>query len=181
MHAARLLASLILKSASTTEGQTMTDAETRTDAEIRGLVLKRLYELHTKSEWVDWDNFHELGLPQQEVGRYLNELHNLGLAEGKFVRSGENDEYAEIRVRIRARGADAVENPEKRPPEVVIDQNTHGSQNVMLDIGKLNVAIDNSAATLDEKTEAKSLLQRLNGNKLLTNLLQKWFSGHLPN
>ena len=64
----------------------MTDAETRTDAEIRGLVLKRLYELHTKSEWVDWDNFHELGLPQQEVGRYLKELHDLGLAEGKFVR-----------------------------------------------------------------------------------------------
>ena len=79
----------------------MTDAETRTDAEICGLVLKRLYELHTKSEWVDWDNFHELGLPQQEVGRYLKELHDLGFAEGKFVSSGENDEYAEIRVRIR--------------------------------------------------------------------------------
>ena len=159
----------------------MTNAETRTDAEIRGLVLKRLYELHTKSEWVDWDNFHELGFPQQEVGRYLKELHDLGLAEGKFVRSGENDEYADIRVRIRARGADVVENPEKRPPEIVIDRKTHGPQNVTLDIGKLNVAIDNSIATLDEKTEAKSLLQRLNGNKLLTNLLQKWFSGNLPN
>ena len=159
----------------------MTDAETRTDAEIRGLVLKRLYELHTKSEWVDWDNFHELGLPQQEVGRYLKELHDLGLAEGKFVRSGENDEYADIRVRIRARGADVVESPEKRPPEIVIDRNTHGPQNVTLDIGKLNVAIDNSIATLDEKTEAKSLLHRLNGNKLLTSLLQKWFSGNLPN
>jgi hypothetical protein len=145
----------------------MTDAETRTDAEIRGLVLRRLYELHTKSEWVDWDNFHELGLPQQEVGRYLKELHDLGLAEGRFVAGEENDEYGDIRVRIRARGADAVENPEKRPPEIVIYQNTHGSQDVTLDIGKLTVAIDNSAATLEEKTEAKSLLQRLNRNKLL--------------
>ena len=159
----------------------MTDVETRSDAEIRGLVLKRLYELHTKSEWVDWDNFHELELPQQEVGRYLKELHDLGLAEGRFVSSGENDEYADIRVRIRARGADAVENPEKRPPEVVIDQNSHGSQHVPLDIGKLNIAIDNSTATLQEKREAKLLLQRLNGNQLLTSLLQKWFSGHLPN
>jgi hypothetical protein len=159
----------------------MNDAETRTDAEIRGLVLKRLYELHTKSEWVDWDNFHELGLPQQEVGRYLKELHDLGLAEGKFVSSDENNEYADIRVRIRARGADAVENPKKRPAEIVIDQYTHGSQNVTLDIGKLNVAIDNSAATSEEKTEAKSLLQRLNDNTLLTSLLQKWFSGYLPN
>ena len=58
----------------------MTDTETRTDAETRGLILKRLYELHSKSEWVDWDNFHELGLPQQEVGRYLKQLHELGLA-----------------------------------------------------------------------------------------------------
>src|SRR5689334_16606867 len=141
----------------------MSDAETRTDAEIRGLVLKRLYELHTKSEWVDWDSFHELELPQQEVGRYLKELHDLGLAEGKFVSSRENDEYADIRVRIRARGADAVENTEKRPPEIVIDQSTHGSQNITLDIDKLTVLIDNSAATLEEKREAKSLLQQLNG------------------
>jgi hypothetical protein len=37
--------------------------------------LKRLYELHSKSEWVDWDNFHDLGLPQQEVGRYLEHLN----------------------------------------------------------------------------------------------------------
>src|SRR4051794_20514542 len=158
----------------------MTAAETRTDAEIRGLVLKRLYELHSKSEWVDWDNFHELGLPQQEVGRYLKELHELGLAEGKFVASGENEEYADVRVRIRARGADAVENPEKRPSEIVIEQSTHGPQHVTLDIGKLNAAIDDAAATLDEKAEAKSLLQRLNQNKLLTSLLQKWFSGYLP-
>ena len=86
----------------------MTNADTRTDAEIRGLVLKRLYELHTKSEWVDWDNFHELGLPQQEVGRYLKELNELGLAEGKFVTSGENEEYSVVRVRIRARRSDAV-------------------------------------------------------------------------
>src|SRR5215217_4735741 len=131
----------IAKSASTTERRTMTDAETQTDAEIRGLVLKRLYELHTKSEWVDWDNFHELGIPQQEVGRYLNELHDLGLAEGKFVASDENQEYADVRVRIRARGADAIENPEKRPPNVVIDHKIPSTQPLRLDIGKLNAAI----------------------------------------
>jgi hypothetical protein len=158
----------------------MTDTETQTDAEIRGLVLKRLYELHTKSEWVDWDNFHELGLPQHEVGRYLKELHELGLAEGKFVTSGENEEYSEVRVRIRARGADVVENPEKRPPEIVIDQNIYGVQHMTLDIDRLNAAIDSSSAAMSEKVEAKSLLQSLNENKLLTNLLQKWFAGHLP-
>jgi hypothetical protein len=160
----------------------MTDAETRVDAETRGLILKRLYELHSKSEWVDWDNFHELGLPQQEVGRYLKELHQLGLAEGKFVISDENEEYADVQVRIRARGADAVESPEKRPSDVIIAHSTdiHGSQNVMFGIGKLNAAIDSSTASLDEKTEAKSLLNRLYENKLLTDLLQKSFSGQLP-
>jgi hypothetical protein len=159
----------------------MTDAETRTDAEIRGLILKRLYELHSKSEWVDWDNFHELGLPQQEVGRYLKQLHELGLAEGKFVDSGENEEYADVQVRIRARGADAVESPNKRPPDVIIDQSIHihDPQNVTFDIGKMNAVIDGFPATLGEKTEAKSLLLRLNENKLLTGLLQKWFSGQL--
>jgi len=159
----------------------MTDTETRTDAETRGLILKRLYELHNKSEWVDWDNFHELGLPQQEVGRYLKQLHDLGLAEGKFVASGENEEYADIRVRIRSRGADAVEDPGKRPSQIVIDPNVNGVPHMTLDVGKLNAAIDNSAATLAEKAEAKSLLERLSENKLLTSLLQMWFSGHLPN
>src|ERR1041384_4186519 len=115
----------VAKSASINERRTMTDTETRTDAETRGLILKRLYELHTKSEWVDWDNFHELNLPQQEVGRYLKELHDLGLAEGKFTASDENHEYADVRARIRARGADAVENPAKRPSEIVIDQSFH--------------------------------------------------------
>jgi hypothetical protein len=158
----------------------MTDTETRTDAEIRGLILKRLYELHSKSEWVDWDNFHELGLPQQEVGRYLKQLHDLGLAEGRFVASGEIEEYADIRVRIRARGADAVENPEKRPPEIVIDPTVYGAPHMTLDIGKLTAAIDSCAAALDEKMEAKLILQHLSGNRLLTSLLQKWFSGHLP-
>jgi hypothetical protein len=121
-------------------------------------------------------------LPQQEVGRYLKQLHDLGLAEGKFVIGDENEEYTDVRVRIRARGADAVESPEKRPSDVIIDQNTHiqGTNNVTLNIDKLNAAIDNSAVTLDEKTEAKSLLQSLYENKLLTSLLQKWFSGHLP-
>src|SRR3954465_13257986 len=108
----------------------MTDTETQTDAEIRGLVLKRLYELHTKSEWGDWDNFLELGLPQREADGTLKELHELGLAEGRFVTSGENEEYSEVRVRIRARGADVVENPEKRPPEIVIDQNIYGVQHM---------------------------------------------------
>jgi hypothetical protein len=49
-----------------------------------------------------------------------------------------------------------------------------------LDIDRLNAAIDSSSAAMSEKVEAKSLLQRLNENKLLTNLLQKWFAGHLP-
>ena len=157
----------------------MSGAETRTDAEVRGLVLKRLYELRSKSNWVDWDNFHELGLPQQEVGRYLKELHELGLAEGKFVSSGENEEYLDVQVRVRARGADAVEYPEKRPPEIIIDQSVHGVQHTTLDIDRLFAAIDGSSAAMDEKADAKSLLQRLNENKLLTNLLQKWFAGHL--
>src|SRR5580700_8553218 len=156
---------------------TMTDAETRADAEIRGLVLKFLYDLHDKSEWVNWDNFHELGLPQQEVGRYLKELHELGLAEGKFVASDEN-EYLDIRARVRARGADAVENPNKRPPEIIINQAAHAVQHMTLDIDKLNAAIDGSSAAMEEKSEAKSLLQRLNENKLLTPILQKWFAGH---
>lgn len=164
----------------------MTDAETQTDAETRGLILRRLYELRSKSEWVDWDNFHELGLPQQEVGRYLKQLHNLGLAEGKFL--ANDGEYADVKVRIRARGADAVENPEKRPSDVIIDQSIsiHGSQNVQvgnynhqtitLDIDKLNAAIDQSTATMEERGEAKGLLKRLSENKLLISVLAWAFS-----
>ena len=131
---------------------------------------------------MDWDNFHELGLPQQEVGRYLKQLHDLGLAEGKFVASEGYEEYANVQVRIRARGAEAVENPERRPSDVIIDQHIliHPSQNVTFDIDRLNAVIDGSAVTSDQKAEAKSLLRRLHENQLLISLLQKWFSGHLP-
>jgi hypothetical protein len=163
-----------------TERCTMTDAKIRTDAEFRGLVLKQLYDLRTKSDWVNWDNFHELGLPQQEVGRYLKELHELGLAEGKFVVSRENGEYSDIQVRVRARGASAVENTAKRPPEIIIDQNIEDVQYRTLNIDIINAAIDISSATMIEKAAAKSLLQSLDQNKLLINLLQKWFAGHLP-
>lgn len=158
----------------------MTDAKIRTDAEFRGLVLKQLYDLRTKSEWVNWDNFHELGLPQQEVGRYLKELHELGLAEGKFVVSRENGEYLDIQVRVRARGASAVEHPTKRPPEIIIDQNIDDVQYRTLNIHMISAAIDSSSAAMAEKAEAKSLLLRLDQNKLLINLLQKWFAGYLP-
>lgn len=158
----------------------MTDTKIRTDAEFRGLVLKQLYDLRTKSDWVNWDNFHELGLPQQEVGRYLKELHELGLAEGKFVVSRENGEYLDIQVRVRARGASAVENPAKRPPEIIIDQNIDDVRYRTLNIHMINAAIDNSSAAIAEKAEAKSLLQQLDQNKLLINLLQKWFAGYLP-
>jgi len=106
-------------------------------------------------------------------------LVQLNIAEGKFVTSSEN-EYLDIQARIRARGADVVENPDKRPPEIIINQNAYGVQPMTLDIDRLNAAVDGSSAATDEKAEAKSLLRRLNENKLLTNLLQKWFAGHLP-
>ena len=156
----------------------MTDDETRADAELRGLVLKFLYDLHSKSEWVNWDNLHELSLPQQEIGRYLKELHELGLAEGKFVT--RDNEYSDVQARVRARGADAIENSDNRPSAIIINQAGHGLQHMVLDIEKLNAAIDDSSAIIDEKAEAKSLLQGLNQNKLLTELLQKWFTGLVP-
>jgi hypothetical protein len=148
----------------------MTDAM-MTDAETRGLILRRLYELHSKSEWVDWDNFHDLGLPQQEVGRYLKQLHDLGLAEGKFVASTEYDGYADVQVRIRARGAEAVEDPEKRPSDVKIDQSINAQVGNQLDIDKLSAAIDHLPGTLEEKGDAKSLLKQLSENKLLMSVL----------
>ena len=82
------------------------------------------------------------------------------MAEGKFVASDEYEEYANVQVRIRARGAEAVENPERRPSDVIIDQHIliHPSQNVTFDIDRLNAAIDGSAVTSDQKAEAKSLL-----------------------
>ena len=157
-----------------------------TDNEGRGLVLKRLYDLRENS--VQLSQFDDLRLPRATVGRYLQQLKQLGFIEGPIHPSSRTGEVDQAYVKITVHGSEAVENPDKRPAQIMIDQsiNVHGSQNVQvgnynqqtvtIDVNKFNAAIEASNASIEEKAEAKSLLSRLSSNKLLLGLLGSLFS-----
>lgn len=159
-----------------------------TDGQARGIVLTRLYELRDQG-YVNLSRLADLGFDRDAAARYLQQLNDLNLITAKFMKSGRHNGVADAMAQINVHGVDAIENPDHRPSQVVIDQsiNVHGSQNVQvgnsnqqtisIDIGKLNAAIDGSTATLEEKADAKGLLKSVSENKLLLSILAWAFSG----
>jgi hypothetical protein len=155
------------------------------DNNARRVVLQRLYDRREGGRFLQSNEFDDLSITENRLFDFLKQLDDLGLADGKFIKNYQGGDAAFLSAvaRITTRGIDAIENPETAPPQVMVDHsiNVHGSQNIQvgnynqqtvnLDIGKLNAAIDHSAATMEEKGEAKSLLKRLSENKLLISVL----------
>jgi hypothetical protein len=92
---------------------------------------------------------------------------------------------------LTAYGIDVVTGEAKSPVPIVIDQSitVHSSSNVIIgnqnlqgvsiDIEKLNAAIDGSKADISEKAEARSLLKKLMGNKLVRSILEAWIKSKM--
>jgi RIO-like serine/threonine protein kinase len=60
-----------------------------TDSEGRGIVLKRLYDVRNPERWVPSPELADhLGLPIDQVHRYLRQLKDLDLIDRRFLPSG---------------------------------------------------------------------------------------------
>lgn len=153
------------------------------DRELRGLVLAELYSSRLKGFVPVPAQLPVPGATPIEIANVCRQLAELNMIEWKgFYNQGVG------MARIKAQGVDVVEGKVQSPIAISLGNiNVHGSSNVQignhnlqgvqLDIDKLNAAIDGSAATMEEKDEAKSLFAKLASNELLMGLLKKWLLG----
>lgn len=158
------------------------------DTEVRGLVLQKFYDLRHTSDRLELEDI--VSVAPDDSTRILNiceQLGQHGLIEWKPLRGAIG--IVEGLGRITARGVDVIEGTAQSPIAVTI----HGhviSQSSNVQIGERNVqgisitgdkvavAIDDAGATLEEKSEAKSLLKSVLENPLLKMALSK-FGLHL--
>ena len=160
-----------------------------TDEEGRGLILQRLYDLRDTGDGrVQLSQLDDLGFPEATAGRYVEQLKQLGLADGSIHKSSNTGRIDHVYVNITGPGSEAIENPNKRPAQVII-QNTsihnsiignHNQQNISLDVNKFYAAIENADATREAKEEAKSIVTRILDSKLLVSLLGPLLSTMFP-
>jgi hypothetical protein len=156
---------------------------TMTDADARGLVLKHLYDLRDQGEdgWLDSrGDFDGIGVEQESLPRLVGFLAQEGYVEWHHPK-GTTEVF---RARITARGANVMEGKEKASPSVAVDLSTHvhssygvqiggqgNVQTVSFDVEKLINAADNSAVSVTEREQAKSLLRQIAENPLVQKLL----------
>ena len=160
------------------------------DSEIRGLVLKRLYEVRHEEDFTAVPD--DLKIPNQNMkvlGNIAKQLNEQGLIVFK-QHMGQN--YPSGYGHITASGIDVVEGTRHSPISITIDSsvNVHSSQgvqiggqgnsqNITMDIGKLVSAVDGGVGTIQEKEEAKSLLKRLADNPLVKGAIELWAKANL--
>jgi hypothetical protein len=159
-----------------------------TDGELRGKLLKRFYDvrhnggpvqLSAVSSWV----FDE---PVDRVANICEQLAELQLLNWQ---KADNLAQRNGLGRISAHGVDVIEGRASAPKGVTVNDHSvhiHGSSNVQVGsgntlhanttIGKLISAVDHSQASDSEKAEAKSLLQRMSENRLVTTVLATFLS-----
>jgi hypothetical protein len=159
------------------------------DNEARGLVLKRLYEIHHQVGWAQPHHFNDLQLEPDILANILQQLAEKNLIDWKPLQSGSRIGIVTFMARIRALGVDVVEGTVPPPFAITIDSsvNVQGSQNVQigqghtqsisLHIRKLITAVDHSTATEAEKIAAKSLFQKIAENPLVNTILGNLIKG----
>jgi|ERR1700736_117739 len=149
------------------------------DTEIRGIVLRKFYDKRREGRVrLSSTNFGETAdFDEQDLFRACEQLAELGLIEWRPVRLLSGTVNGD--GKIKAPGIDVIEGKSKAPASITLDQSisVHGSSNVQ--IGSHNIqdfsvqivsAIDHSAASDEEKAEAKSLLKKFLEHPLVTSI-----------
>jgi hypothetical protein len=166
------------------------------DIEARGLVLQRLYDIRHDVNLAGPQHFKELEsvIPINVIPNILSQLSDKGLVTFKPHQSTSSGRIDFFQTRITGLGVDVIEQATKSPIPIVIpikiDQSVrvHGSQNVQIggqgntqtvtmDFDKLNNIVESSDASVTEKQEAKSLLQKIASNKLVQRVLMRVLTG----
>lgn len=152
------------------------------DSDARGLVLRRFYDLRKTKDHLELADLADLGLASRDLGRALEQLADNDLIDWKPRKSSMTSaiEYLVIHARITGHGTDVIEGRAIPPRAITLDAsiNIHGSQgvqvggqgntqNVSLNLDRLNNYIDSSNASTVEKEQAKGLLKQVWENPLV--------------
>jgi hypothetical protein len=166
------------------------------DSELRGFVLQAFYRKRrlgwlgigiNTGEDLEFDD----RVPQEDVVRIAAQLADAGLLEWSPLKNNRGNLIAGA-GQINAFGVDVIEGTETPPIPIHIDMSSHTfttnisgqnnnvqvagansqqSQNISQEVEKLIQAIDSSAATEEEKSEAKGLLAAFLQSSVITALL----------
>jgi hypothetical protein len=157
------------------------------DSEARGLVLKRLYDIRREVEYADAKDFEGIPIEPKVIPNIVEQLAQQKLVTWNPLKL--HGGYAALMAKITVFGSDVIEGNIESPITITVDSsvNVHGSQNVQvggqgnvqtvtMDIDKMISAVDGSS-DVTEKAEAKSLLQKIAGNKLVQEIIRKYLLG----
>ena len=150
------------------------------DADRRAVILQRLYDNRHARSWTGFP-LPEIASPEEKIiaVNICVQLQQAGLIEWKTNSRGQPEGMA----RITGLGVDVIEGNAKSPIAITIDRrvtitgSSHiqvGDSNVQdihMNADKIVAAINSSAVTEAEKEEARSLLQRVLENPLLSRLI----------
>jgi hypothetical protein len=151
------------------------------DADRRAVILQRLYDERHVHPWIAFP-LPEISSQEEQIiaGNICAQLQQAGLIEWKTPAPGQPMGMAHI----TGRGIDVIEGNAKSPIAITIDRRVTitGSrghiqvgdsnvQDIRMNADKIVAAINSSTTTEAEKEEAKSLLQRVLENPLLSTLI----------
>jgi hypothetical protein len=160
------------------------------DNDLRGIVLQHFYEVrHRDDDMTSLEEIVAASLPGevQRVGNICDQLSQYGLIEWTPLKAMMGTIAG--MGRITAAGVDVIEGTALSPITITLHDHSvsvsgsnvqignNNSQTVNMTIDKMVSAIDHSSASMDEKAEAKTLLQRIGENKLLATVLGTVLAG----
>jgi hypothetical protein len=158
-----------------------------TDNELRGIILKKFYELRREGNLIPKPEDFDPTIPAEDLYRICEQLghHNLLLWRSEpvsgqpFLGSGK----------ISAYGVDVIENNEEAPIGITFSQNISISHSQGIQIGNHNIQsfvsaveqiilqIDQSNSSENEKEEAKSKLKAFLTHPLVASIIGGATSG----
>ena len=153
-----------------------------TDSELRGIVLKKYYDARAQPNMIQVPALIDETIDAGTAFRISEQLSQHGLIDWRPI-GGIGGQRTGM-GRITASGADVVEGTASPPIAIFIqDQSVRISNSPSVQVGnrniqgvtisgeRISIAIDESNASQTEKEEAKSLLQKFLGNRLLASIL----------
>jgi hypothetical protein len=159
------------------------------DSAARGIVLKQLYDIRHQLDRANGSDFAGLPIEPKILPNILDQLAQQNLIDWNPLRGGMGS-YLAFMAKITAFGVDVVEGNVASPITVTIDSsvNVHGSQNVQvggqgnvqtvtMEFEKMINAVEGADVSVSEKAEAKSLLQKIAGDKLVQSVISKYVLG----
>jgi hypothetical protein len=152
-----------------------------TDGELRGLVLRRFYDLRHETNVIELPEVVSIDTTESplRIANICKQLDQHGLIDWKPHESLDRS-YLGGMGEITAHGVDVVEGTASSPITITfhdrrisvsdssyVQIGNSNTQSMKVDIENLASAIDHSSASMADKQEAKSILEKLAEKRLI--------------